>query len=301
MTELLKLADEIAETIPKQLFGGKVVTLSLSEKRAQMLVDALRAPQPPADAPRAIDGQIDVADLACRVLERRAVVSDEERKLIHDTLLGRNAAIPAGIYFQFENDNFYSVEGGKGCGSEFYRQWRPRWREFPASEEEAREAQRSAATSDTPPASYLAERKKAVYDKLAEEGGGTWATYMMMDIDEAFAAPTPSPDASAVRGSLAALIFKSVEPILAEKTEPSVGDYFPAVSAILASLATPAPVEADIIERCAMLAQNYEDFGMIDHDSIGDVQERDLRLADAIRALKADADTRNDRGDLDNG
>lgn len=46
MSELLKLADEIAETIPKQLFGGKVITLSLSEKRASMLVDALRAYAP---------------------------------------------------------------------------------------------------------------------------------------------------------------------------------------------------------------------------------------------------------------
>lgn len=53
---------------------------------------------------------------------------------------------------------------------------------------------RSAAIAAEPVAdSYLAERKKAVYQKLAEEGGGTWATYMMMDIEEAFAAPTTSP------------------------------------------------------------------------------------------------------------
>ena len=29
---------------------------------------------------------------------------------------------------------------------------------------------------------------KRIYDKLASEGGGTWATYMMIDIEEAFAA-----------------------------------------------------------------------------------------------------------------
>lgn len=31
-------------------------------------------------------------------------------------------------------------------------------------------------------------RMKAIYDKLAAEGGGTWATWMMIDIEEAFAA-----------------------------------------------------------------------------------------------------------------
>jgi len=34
------------------------------------------------------------------------------------------------------------------------------------------------------------DAQKAIYKKLAEEGGGTWATYMMMDIEEAYASPT---------------------------------------------------------------------------------------------------------------
>lgn len=33
------------------------------------------------------------------------------------------------------------------------------------------------------------EAQRMVYDKLAQEGGGTWATYMMQDIEAAFAAP----------------------------------------------------------------------------------------------------------------
>lgn len=34
----------------------------------------------------------------------------------------------------------------------------------------------------------MTDRMKAIYDKLAQEGGGTWATYIMMDIEEALAA-----------------------------------------------------------------------------------------------------------------
>lgn len=46
-------------------------------------------------------------------------------------------------------------------------------------------------THSTPsPAAELRETKlRSVYDKLAHEGGGTWATYMMMDIAEAYAEP----------------------------------------------------------------------------------------------------------------
>jgi hypothetical protein len=48
------------------------------------------------------------------------------------------------------------------------------------------------AEDPRPSVEYLTERKRSIYDKLAEEGGGTWATYMMMDIEEAYGTPQPS-------------------------------------------------------------------------------------------------------------
>lgn len=40
-------------------------------------------------------------------------------------------SIPAGVFFQFSEDNFIAAATGKSCGGDFYRKWRPRWREFP--------------------------------------------------------------------------------------------------------------------------------------------------------------------------
>lgn len=49
--------------------------------------------------------------------------------------------------------------------------------------------------------------------------------------------------------------------------------------------------DSAIVEACAKVVQNFEDYGLIDGDSIGDVQQRDLRIADAIRALAPPART----------
>lgn len=49
----------------------------------------------------------------------------------------REALIPAGIYFDIDGSNFYSVERGCGCGQIFYSEWRSRAREFPQSKEAA--------------------------------------------------------------------------------------------------------------------------------------------------------------------
>lgn len=46
-------------------------------------------------------------------------------------------SIPTGVYFDIGNDNFYSVERGCGCGTEFFREWKPRWQEFPVCQEGA--------------------------------------------------------------------------------------------------------------------------------------------------------------------
>lgn len=48
------------------------------------------------------------------------------------------------------------------------------------------------AEDPRPPVEYLTERKRTVYDKLALKGGGTWATDMMTEIEEVYAATAPS-------------------------------------------------------------------------------------------------------------
>ncbi len=54
-----------------------------------------------------------------------------------------------------------------------------------------------APIADSSEAGTGGDAMKRIYDKLASEGGGTWATYMMIDIEEAFAAlsaPVGEPD-----------------------------------------------------------------------------------------------------------
>ena len=41
--------------------------------------------------------------------------------------------IPTNVYFSIDADNFYSEFSGKGCGNDFFKLWKPRWREFPAA------------------------------------------------------------------------------------------------------------------------------------------------------------------------
>jgi hypothetical protein len=43
----------------------------------------------------------------------------------------RNGAIPDGIYFKAEHDNFYFAETEDGMGQGFYVDWRDRRHEFP--------------------------------------------------------------------------------------------------------------------------------------------------------------------------
>jgi hypothetical protein len=45
--------------------------------------------------------------------------------------------IPAGIYFNVEQDNFYWAADQGGRGNDFFKKWKPRWREFPQSREVA--------------------------------------------------------------------------------------------------------------------------------------------------------------------
>lgn len=51
--------------------------------------------------------------------------------------MSSNRPIPGGVYFSIDADNFYSVERGCGCGNEFFKMWKDRWREFPQDEASA--------------------------------------------------------------------------------------------------------------------------------------------------------------------
>lgn len=49
----------------------------------------------------------------------------------------------------------------------------------------------SALVPPAVPGEVRTSKMKRIYDTLAKEGGGTWATYMMMEIEEAFSVPLP--------------------------------------------------------------------------------------------------------------
>lgn len=59
---------------------------------------------------------------------------------------GIGPAIPEGVYWSAEADNFYSTLGNRGMGNDFYRQWRPHARHFPTEPAETRARSRSKRT-----------------------------------------------------------------------------------------------------------------------------------------------------------
>lgn len=40
-------------------------------------------------------------------------------------------AVPSGIYYSVDSDNFYGMNNHKGQGTEFFARWHDRWNEFP--------------------------------------------------------------------------------------------------------------------------------------------------------------------------
>jgi hypothetical protein len=66
-----------------------------------------------------------------------------------------DGAVPTGIYFLAEMDNFYAVATQRGCGNEFFRKWKPRWREFPQSQ--SKEGRPSATGAAEPDAVQLTD------------------------------------------------------------------------------------------------------------------------------------------------
>ncbi len=116
--------------------------LSLLDIQAAEIA-VLKAPPAMDDLAERQDARITQLEAALHHVEeaiaresRSAPVLEFVRATI--ALAGVKEPIPSMIYYNAEHDNFYD-QHNMGCGLDFYRKWKPRWREFPTSANEVRQ------------------------------------------------------------------------------------------------------------------------------------------------------------------
>jgi hypothetical protein len=91
------------------------------------------------------DPNVSSAALGMRIRNRRQLYADMKQALrlapaeqaVRDAD-GAVQRIPTGVYFDAQGANFYSVEWGRGCGQQFYSDWRDRAGDFPQTKEAAK-------------------------------------------------------------------------------------------------------------------------------------------------------------------